>query len=92
MAILVLGITSAGYATQNQILTGADQSDLYLNKLKGKNLALVVNQTSRIADQHLVDFLLGKKLTIKRRNRIALTQIHLGLLSHPRKVTSIHWR
>ena len=66
MVIFVLCLTFTGYATQNQILTGAEQSSLYLPKLKGKNLALVVNPTSRIGDQHLVDFLLSKKLTIKR--------------------------
>jgi len=66
IASFVLCFTFTGYATQNQILTGADQSDLYLYKLKGKNLALVVNQTSRIGEKHLVDFLLEKKMTIKR--------------------------
>jgi len=66
LVISVLGLTLTGYAAENQILTGADQPNLYLSKLKGKNLALVVNQTSRIGDQHLVDFLLEKKLTIKR--------------------------
>jgi len=66
MVILVLCLSLTGNAAQNQILTGADQTDLYLSKLNGKNLALVVNQTSRIGDQHLVDFLLSKKLTIKR--------------------------
>jgi len=64
--ISVLCLTLTGYAAQNQILTGADQPNRYLSKLKGKNLALVVNQTSKIGDQHLVDFLLEKKLTIKR--------------------------
>jgi len=66
LVILVLCLTLTGYASQNQTLTGAEQSSLYLPKLKGKNLALVVNPTSRIGDQHLVDFLLSKKLTIKR--------------------------
>lgn len=64
--ISILCLTLTSYAEQNQIVTGADQPDLYLPKLKGKNLALVVNQTSRIGDQHLVDYLLEKKLTIKR--------------------------
>ena len=66
LAISVLFLTLTGYAAQNQILTGADQPDLYLSKLKGKKLALVVNQTSRIGDQHLVDYLLEKKITIKQ--------------------------
>jgi len=64
--ISILCLTLTSYAEQNQIVTGADQPELYLPKLKGKNLALVVNQTSRIGDQHLVDYLLEKKLTIKR--------------------------
>lgn len=66
LVISVLCLTLTGYAAQNQILTGADQPDLYLSKLKGKKLALVVNQTSRIGDQHLVDYLLEKKITIKQ--------------------------
>lgn len=66
IVIPVLCFALTGNASQNRILTGADQPDLYLSKLKGKNLSLVVNQTSRIGDQHLVDYLLEKKLTIKR--------------------------
>lgn len=66
IVIPVLCFALTGNASQNGILTGADQPDLYLSKLKGKNLSLVVNQTSRIGDQHLVDYLLEKKLTIKR--------------------------
>lgn len=64
MSVLCLSLT--GNAIQNKILTGADQPDAYLSKLSGKHLALVVNQTSRIGDQHLVDYLLTKQLTIKR--------------------------
>jgi uncharacterized protein YbbC (DUF1343 family) len=66
MVIFVVGLTLTGNASQNKILTGADQPNIYLSKLKGMNLALVVNQTSRIGDQHLVDFLLSKKINIKR--------------------------
>lgn len=66
IVIFVLGLTLTGTASQNRILTGADQPERYLSKLKGKNLALVVNQTSLIGDQHLVDYLLSKKLKIKR--------------------------
>lgn len=65
IVIFVLGLTLTGTASQNRILTGADQPGIYLPKLKGKNLALVVNQTSQIGDQHLVDYLLSKKLNIK---------------------------
>ena len=66
MALLMQGFALAGYANSNKITPGADQPDQYLQKLKGKNLALVVNQTSRVGDQHLVDFLLSRHLLIKR--------------------------
>jgi uncharacterized protein YbbC (DUF1343 family) len=65
ICILVLCLSLKGSSIQNKILTGADQPDAYLSKLKGKRLALVVNQTSRIGDQHLADYLLAKQLTIK---------------------------
>ena len=41
-----------------QIVTGASSSAEYLPKLKGKNVALVVNQSSLVNGEHLVDSLL----------------------------------
>lgn len=38
-------------------LPGADQTARYLPHLQGKRIGLVVNQTSRVGEQHLVDFL-----------------------------------
>lgn len=40
------------------VITGAEQTSLYLPVLKGKKVALVVNQTSKIGNTHLVDSLL----------------------------------
>ncbi|MFD0993605.1 exo-beta-N-acetylmuramidase NamZ family protein [Tenacibaculum geojense] len=40
-----------------EIITGAESTSLYLPLLKGKNIAIVANQTSTIGDTHLVDFL-----------------------------------
>lgn len=48
-----------------QLKTGADQTEKYLSMLEGKNLALVVNQTSVIQQTHLVDSLLHHQLSIK---------------------------
>ena len=48
-----------------KIAPGAHQTDLYINELKGKSIALVVNQTSRIGEVHLVDSLLRLGLKIK---------------------------
>jgi uncharacterized protein YbbC (DUF1343 family) len=45
---------------------GANQIDVYLPLLKNKRVALVVNQTSRVDDQHLVDFLLKNQVNVVR--------------------------
>jgi len=61
----------AGYnamAQSKKIITGADQTNLYFNYLKGKNIGMVVNQTSVIG-AHLtasVDSLLRSGITIKK--------------------------
>ena len=43
---------------------GAEQPALYLPQLQGKRVGLVVNQTSVVNGQHLVDFLLSKKVNV----------------------------
>tara|TARA_R110002073_G_scaffold8207_5_gene45824 strand:+ start:36593 stop:37783 length:1191 start_codon:yes stop_codon:yes gene_type:complete len=53
-----------------QIKTGADRTELYLKKLKGKRVGVVANQTSVISTKngytHLVDSLLSRKINIKK--------------------------
>jgi len=49
-----------------ELVMGAQQSHLYLEQLKDKRLGLIVNQTSMVNDQHLVDFLLTQGLNIKK--------------------------
>ncbi len=61
---------------ENVIITGAESTDLYLNLLKGKNVAIVANQTSVIEKKekrkkkrefvHIVDSLLSLKINIKK--------------------------
>ena len=41
----------------SQVVVGADNESAYLPRLQSKRLALVVNQTSRKGDQHVVDAL-----------------------------------
>lgn len=48
------------------ILTGAQQSDQYLQLLQGKKVAVLANQTSMVAETHLVDYLLSKGVEIKK--------------------------
>lgn len=48
------------------VIMGAARLDMYLPLLNNKNIALVVNQTSTIENQHLVDVLLAKQQKIKK--------------------------
>jgi uncharacterized protein YbbC (DUF1343 family) len=50
---------------ENPITVGAEQIKKYLPQLKGKNIGLVVNQTSNVFDEHLVDVLLKNNIDIK---------------------------
>jgi uncharacterized protein YbbC (DUF1343 family) len=60
----VSGPKTTGNATQNNLKTGAEQTEKYLPLLRGKKVALVVNQTSIIGKTHLVDSLLAHKIQI----------------------------
>lgn len=46
------------------ITPGAEQLTEYLPLLQGKRVGLLVNQTSRVAEQHLVDVLLANQVNI----------------------------
>lgn len=67
LAILLLWLF-LGFHVQAQsskpILTGADRIDEYLPYLKGKRVALVVNQTSIIGSRPSVDSLVGRGVQI----------------------------
>ncbi|MBI3510993.1 MAG: DUF1343 domain-containing protein [Bacteroidetes bacterium] len=52
--------------TDADITTGAERTDVYLPWLKGKNVAIVANQTSMINSTHLVDTLLALKIKVKK--------------------------
>lgn len=60
-AILFITLTFSLFA---QVITGAENSSEYIYKLKGKNVALVVNQSSLIHEEHLVDFMIRKEINI----------------------------
>ena len=49
-----------------QIIMGAENSQAYMADLKGKNVALVVNQSSLVYGEHLVDKLLREKVNVKK--------------------------
>ncbi len=50
----------------DSIITGAEQINIYLNWIKDKNVALVANQTSIVANSHLVDTLLKSGVKIEK--------------------------
>ncbi|WP_026452742.1 exo-beta-N-acetylmuramidase NamZ family protein [Aequorivita capsosiphonis] len=52
----------------NSIMVGAEQFHLYSELLKNKNVGVVANQTSFLEkeNQHLVDFLISKKVSVKK--------------------------
>src|SRR5579864_5732274 len=53
---------------QGELITGADQTNLYIDYLKGKNIGMVVNQTSVIGKSLTpsVDSLLKRGVAIKK--------------------------
>lgn len=66
--LLLLFLSSVIFAQNNQknIITGANQPEMYLPVLKGKKTGLVVNHTSIANEKHLVDFLLENKMDVVR--------------------------
>lgn len=53
-----------GEETSAPILTGADQTELYLDYLKDKRIAILANPTTVIGSKHLVDSLIGRGVRI----------------------------
>lgn len=51
---------------EKEVMVGADQLDLLLPKLEGKNVALVVNHTSLVGGTHLADTLMASGVTVKK--------------------------
>ncbi len=49
-----------------KIKVGAARTDSYLTLLRGKNIAVVANQTSTIGQTHLVDSLLSLSINVKK--------------------------
>lgn len=61
--LLWLAITTTACA---QVMTGAERTSEYLPLLKGKRVALLVNQTATLGDTHLVDSLLKLHVRIQK--------------------------
>jgi uncharacterized protein YbbC (DUF1343 family) len=66
LILFILFLPCFIYGQNDSLKTGADQPEVYLPYLRKKPVALVINQTSVAGDQNLADFLLSKKIRVKR--------------------------
>jgi len=65
--ILTLALFACSSTIPPQTMqVGAERSALYLPLLQGKKVGLVVNQTSRVGEQHLLDYLLALNIDVVR--------------------------
>jgi len=65
IGIFLSGCTLHSFTENDEIIVGAQRISSYLPLLSGKKVALVVNQTSRVNNQHLVDFLQQRGVDIQ---------------------------
>lgn len=67
--LIYFGLAQTGFAQNSDrdcFKTGADRPELYLPQLRNKNIAVVTNQTGRLADgTFLIDFLVKNNVKIK---------------------------
>jgi uncharacterized protein YbbC (DUF1343 family) len=64
LTVFLLSLASCEEQKDATIVTGADQTSSYLSKLKGKNVAMTLNQTSRIGNQLSLDSLVSLGINI----------------------------
>ena len=63
---LLLNSQSLKVLTEADVVTGAQQFDQYLPKLKGRKVAIVTNISGMVGNKSIVDTLLKLKVTIKK--------------------------
>jgi len=61
---LIITTATAQKSTSKSIITGADQTEKYINDLKGKRIGILANPTTIIGKKHLVDSLLKRGINI----------------------------
>ncbi|MBH2003353.1 MAG: DUF1343 domain-containing protein [Sphingobacteriia bacterium] len=60
----IVAIANINVPKPNPIITGADQTNLYLPYLKGKRVALLANPTTIVGKMHFVDSMLNRGINI----------------------------
>ncbi|SFF55085.1 exo-beta-N-acetylmuramidase NamZ family protein [Sunxiuqinia elliptica] len=64
--VLLLVFLMSLQVTAQEIRPGAERTKEYLPLLEGKNVGLVINHTSVVKEQHLLDFLLENDVQVKK--------------------------
>ena len=64
IGIMLLLVSVLGTANEKEILPAAWRMDNYLPQLKGKKVALLINQTSIVGNQNLLDTLLKRGVNV----------------------------
>lgn len=62
---LLLGVLCSGSRTLGQVVTGAERTDQYVDKLRGKKVGILTNHTGLIEKTHLVDSLISSGINVK---------------------------
>jgi uncharacterized protein YbbC (DUF1343 family) len=66
IAVFLLSSSCSAQTNKAKLKLGAEQLDLLLPSLKGKNIGLVVNNTSRVGKTHLADTLIARGVQVKK--------------------------
>jgi uncharacterized protein YbbC (DUF1343 family) len=64
--VLLLLVSGVYACSAKDIKVGAERADVYLPMLANKKVGLVVNNTSLVNDEHLVDFLLANEVEVAK--------------------------
>ncbi|MBU1667671.1 DUF1343 domain-containing protein [bacterium] len=64
--ITILFLFIFSFSLSAEVVVGAGNSTAYMSLIQGNNVALVVNQSSEVYGEHLVDKLLREKIKVKK--------------------------
>ncbi len=66
IGVFLLSSSCSAQTIKSKLVLGAEQMDLVLPKLKGKNIGLVVNNTALVGKTHLADTLIARGVQVKK--------------------------
>ena len=66
IGVFLLSSSCSAQTIKSKLVLGAEQMDLVLPKLKGKNIGLLVNNTALVGKTHLADTLIARGVHVKK--------------------------